>query len=432
MGATPVHALPYPEETDVPDVPADMQELALALDGKIVARQVTNAKGDLLAAPSADQLDRLPVGADGQVLTADAASTLGVKWAAAAGSGGGILATIIDAKGDLIAGSAPDTPARVAVGADGQVLTADAASAAGVKWATPAAGGSGIPPTLLDAKGDLIAASANDTPARLPVGVNGYALVSDSAQTLGMRWADLGAMGYLGGAIIDAKGDLIAGFANDDARRLALGTDGQVLTVDTAQALGLKWATPASGGGGSAVSIGTTLPSSPSNLQEAILVDSLTAPTYSWRFIYDTSITDANKWIFTGGSPIEVSIEAADTTASATPVDLSAVGPSITIPRSGLYILAGGAAIANSTNGSGGLVAIKRGAAALSVNDMVAQFQVSAASQLNVIFGPFSREFPASQLTGGDVYKLQYQIIGAAGTASFSRRWLRLWPMRVA
>jgi hypothetical protein len=43
-------------------------------------------------------------------------------------------------KGDLYAASAASTPARVAVGSDTQVLTADAASAAGVKWA--AGGGS--------------------------------------------------------------------------------------------------------------------------------------------------------------------------------------------------------------------------------------------------------------------------------------------------
>lgn len=49
--------------------------------------------------------------------------------------------TLIDAKGDLIAGSAADTAARVAVGTDGQVLTADAASTAGVKWAAVNAGG---------------------------------------------------------------------------------------------------------------------------------------------------------------------------------------------------------------------------------------------------------------------------------------------------
>jgi hypothetical protein len=51
---------------------------------------------------------------------------------------GGIQPTIVDAKGDLIAATAADTPARLAVGANDTVLTADSSEATGLKWATPA------------------------------------------------------------------------------------------------------------------------------------------------------------------------------------------------------------------------------------------------------------------------------------------------------
>lgn len=47
---------------------------------------------------------------------------------------GGISATIVDAKGDLIAGTAADTVARVAVGANDTILMADSAQSTGVKW----------------------------------------------------------------------------------------------------------------------------------------------------------------------------------------------------------------------------------------------------------------------------------------------------------
>lgn len=54
---------------------------------------------------------------------------------------------------------------------------------------------------------------------------------------------------------LDTKGDLIVfGKKNE---RLPVGTNGQVLTADSAQSLGVKWATPASGGSGTLAGDGT-------------------------------------------------------------------------------------------------------------------------------------------------------------------------------
>jgi len=53
-----------------------------------ILHAVATAKGDLLAAPGTGVFGNLPVGADGEVLTADSAELLGVKWDAG-GSGTG-------------------------------------------------------------------------------------------------------------------------------------------------------------------------------------------------------------------------------------------------------------------------------------------------------------------------------------------------------
>jgi hypothetical protein len=50
------------------------------------------------------------------------------------------MATAIDAKGDLVPGTGADTFARLAVGANDTVLTADSSTATGLKWAAVSAG----------------------------------------------------------------------------------------------------------------------------------------------------------------------------------------------------------------------------------------------------------------------------------------------------
>jgi hypothetical protein len=48
-----------------------------------------------------------------------------------------------------------------------------------------------IPNSILDAKGDLIVASAADTPGKLTLGTNGYYLKANSGAALGVEWAEL-------------------------------------------------------------------------------------------------------------------------------------------------------------------------------------------------------------------------------------------------
>jgi len=332
-----------------------------------------DAKGDLYVGTGPDTTARLAVGADGFVLTADSAEMVGAKWAA--GGGGGAVTSVngqtgavvlgaadvgadvagaaaaaaaasqpiatINAKGDLYAGTGNDATARQPVGGNGQVLTADSAQGTGLSWTTPVsapvssvngqtgavvltAANVGAPPTsrtltagiamsgggdlsadrtfdvdlgtaagtacegndsrvtgaqprsTLTTKGDLYAATGAATVVRRGVGADGQVLTSDSAQADGIKWAtpasapvssvngQTGAV-VLGAADVGAdvagaaaaaaaasqplatvttKGDLYAATGNAATARRSVGTNGQVLTADSAQATGLNWTTP--------------------------------------------------------------------------------------------------------------------------------------------------------------------------------------------
>lgn len=93
--------------------------------------------------------------------------------------------------------------------------------------------GNGIDTSLVDLKG----------------GTSGQVLAKNSNTDMDFVWVAQDDSNAIQNAIIDAKGDLISATAADTPARLASsGVNGDVLTVDTTTATGLKWAAPAGGG----------------------------------------------------------------------------------------------------------------------------------------------------------------------------------------
>lgn len=96
------------------------------------------------------------------------------------------MATAIDAKGDLIAGTGADTFDRLAVGTNGHVLTADSTASTGLKWA---AAGSTTAYTLINAGGTSL------TGTDVTISVSGYnkyflrvnGASTDAARTIWIR-----------------------------------------------------------------------------------------------------------------------------------------------------------------------------------------------------------------------------------------------------
>jgi hypothetical protein len=170
------------------------------------------------------------------------------------------------------------------------------------------------------------------------------------------------------------------------------------------------------------VSYGTSLPATPADGQEAILVDSTTNPTYQWRFRYNAGSSSAYKWEFVGGSPIWISVETSESTTSGTFVDLATVGPQFTLLRAGDYLFhwdstAVHTAVGNATN----IGLMRQGI------EQVRSTSYHAANYQNVHAGSWRGYGYAAS----DVVKLMYSLSGA-GTATFMRRRLEIEPIRVS
>jgi hypothetical protein len=95
MANTTNYSWETPDDTDlVKDGAAAIRTLGTAIDTTVfnnasaaIAKTIVDAKGDIIAATAADTVARLAVGANDTVLTADSSTATGLKWAAAAGGG---------------------------------------------------------------------------------------------------------------------------------------------------------------------------------------------------------------------------------------------------------------------------------------------------------------------------------------------------------
>ena len=106
MATSPIYSWPEPDNTDlVKNGALAIRTLGDAIDttmATMVAKTIVDAKGDLIAATAADTVARLAVGAtNGMTLQVDSSTATGLKWATAAG-GGKILQTVFGSSVTLV------------------------------------------------------------------------------------------------------------------------------------------------------------------------------------------------------------------------------------------------------------------------------------------------------------------------------------------
>lgn len=257
-------------DAGVPEVlsAADAKTL-LALDNVTndaqIAKTLLTTKGDLIAATGSSTPSRVGVGTDGQYLIADSAQAAGVKWAAGYShpnhsgdvtSIGDGATTIVDGKVtnaklrnsaalSVIGNStnAAATPADLAAGTDGYVLRRSGDT---LGFGTIASAGITDKAVTLVKMADMATASILGRKT-VDAGVPEVLSAADTKTLLSLNNVSNDAQ--VPKSTVTTKGDLIVGTGAGTIARLGVGTDGQVLTADSGQSSGMKWASGGGGGG---------------------------------------------------------------------------------------------------------------------------------------------------------------------------------------
>lgn len=158
---------------------------------------------------------------------------------------------------------------------------------------------------------------------------------------------------------------------------------------------------------------------------EVIFTDSLTAGLYFWRFRY-VAARPTNKWVFVGGAPAFSQVDTNQSTTSSTYADLGTVGPDLTVPIAGLYVVEIGFAENSSTSGNN--LYMSYSVAGAAVNDLDG-IVIRTTGGSNGDIGRGNSRANRRTLAAGATLVSKYKVF--SGDGQFGNRWMRLTPVAV-
>lgn len=144
-----------------------------------------------------------------------------------------------------------------------------------------------------------------------------------------------------------------------------------------------------------------------------------------WRFRYVAAVA-ATPWLFVGGPPMYAAVATSETRANTAFGDLTTVGPSLVVPRTGTYLIGLYARLSNNTASDGAVMAptsTTLGAAAATNGVSVTSGNVGDTFRVAATTPPLA-------LGAGETLKAQYATI-TGGTGTFLDRRIWLTPVAV-
>jgi Collagen triple helix repeat (20 copies) len=202
------------------------------------------------------------------------------------------------------------------------------------------------------------------------------------------------------------------------------GATGQLLVKRTSTDFDTQWGTPPK----QWQTAVTALPSNPVDGQECYFIADVVNGV-TWHLRYNAGSISAYKWEFVGGPPLHHGLTGGGhNNGNSTWVD-GTLGPTqVTIPLAGEYMFTGSVYM-GSDYAANIQAALKFGGAAVSTNDMIAQWE-SAPNGVQMNAGSVGHTIKRTVTTAAMIVKIQYDSTGA-GWVHYGNPSLSAQPVRV-